>query len=317
VLYGATNIDSALTITTEQIFIGWDPQTGPVYETINHASFELSNINGTNGFRINGSFENEQIGDVNSAGDVDNDGFSDILISSTNLNTSYLIYGNSAFQADFNLSDIDGNNGIKFRDADGADNSSLTTSGDVNMDGYDDLLFGFGAAVVNGKDRAGKTYLVYGNDRSTIQSGMDAEFTYELSELDGSDGLVFNGIDKDDYSGGSVSTAGDFNNDGYDDLLIGARWADPNGTTSGESYIIYGRDSFETLIESVDIAVRRESSLPQPNVSSEFNLSLINSQLQGMSQAMASFRPDSAGGMDGTNTFQEDESQGYITAPSV
>jgi len=53
---------------------------------------------------------------------------------------------------------------------------------------------------------------------------------------------VINGITTSDLSGSSVSTAGDVNGDGYDDLLVGAYFADPHGGNSGESYIIYGTD---------------------------------------------------------------------------
>ena len=42
------------------------------------------------------------------------------------------------------------------------------------------------------------------------------------------------------YSGYSVSSAGDINGDGYDDLIIGAIYADPNGTSSGSSYVVFG-----------------------------------------------------------------------------
>ncbi|MEQ9000487.1 MAG: integrin alpha [Coleofasciculus sp. B1-GNL1-01] len=62
-----------------------------------------------------------------------------------------------------------------------------------------------------------------------------------LSELDGSNGFVINGIDQRDRSGRSVSGAGDINGDGIDDLIIGAFGADPNGNlAAGETYVVFG-----------------------------------------------------------------------------
>ena len=51
----------------------------------------------------------------------------------------------------------------------------------------------------------------------------------DLSTLNGSNGFRLDGIDADDYSGFSVSQAGDVNGDGFDDLIIGAYGADPGG----------------------------------------------------------------------------------------
>ncbi len=62
----------------------------------------------------------------------------------------------------------------------------------------------------------------------------------ELSSLDGNSGFVLNGVTSGDYSGQSVSAAGDVNGDGVDDLLIGAHRADPNGDRSGASYVVFG-----------------------------------------------------------------------------
>jgi hypothetical protein len=60
---------------------------------------------------------------------------------------------------------------------------------------------------------------------------------------DGSLGFVLTGIDTSDFSGTSVSAAGDVNGDGIDDVIVGAQGADPGGGESGEgeSYVVFGR----------------------------------------------------------------------------
>ena len=59
--------------------------------------------------------------------------------------------------------------------------------------------------------------------------------TIELSDLDGKNGFVLNGVSSGDQSGYSVSAAGDVNGDGFADVLVGAVYADPNGAYSGAS----------------------------------------------------------------------------------
>ena len=62
-----------------------------------------------------------------------------------------------------------------------------------------------------------------------------------LSALDGTSGFAFTGIDRYDNSGFSVSSAGDVNGDGYDDLIIGATGADPNEAfNAGETHVVFG-----------------------------------------------------------------------------
>ena len=57
---------------------------------------------------------------------------------------------------------------------------------------------------------------------SSSAPAVDLAASFDLSSLNGSNGFVLNGIDEDDFSGGSVSSAGDVNGDGFDDLIIGA-----------------------------------------------------------------------------------------------
>ena len=65
----------------------------------------------------------------------------------------------------------------------------------------------------------------------------------ELSSLNGLNGFRLDGAAGGDRSGFSVASAGDVNGDGFADLIIGASGADPNGGSSGSSYVVFGKAS--------------------------------------------------------------------------
>ena len=121
-------------------------------------------------------------------------------------------------------------NGIDANDFSGG---SVSSAGDINGDGIDDVT------ISGGVD---EDYVVFGSN-SGFSSSLD------LSTLDGTNGFVISGTFPS-----SVSGAGDINADGIDDLIIGESGADLNGNSlAGVSYVVFGRAASPVLKGDVDM----------------------------------------------------------------
>lgn len=218
----------------------------------------LANVaEGIGGFAILGEGFNDFLGrSVSGTGDVNGDGYADLLVGASGANPndasdsgrSYVVFG-GASESPVSLASIaEGLGGFAIDGEAATDSSGLSVSGagDVNGDGYADLLVGAPGAA-NGASFSGKSYVVFGG---FLESPVSL-----ASVAAGTGGFAINGESAGDVSGLSVSGAGDVNGDGYADLLVGARDADPNGASrSGRSYVVFG-GAVESPVSLVSIAV--------------------------------------------------------------
>ncbi|MBH8554919.1 cadherin-like domain-containing protein [Nostocaceae cyanobacterium CENA357] len=197
----------------------------------------------------------------------------------------------------FNLSTLNGSNGFFINGFAAAAFSgrSVSSAGDINGDGIDDLIIG--AVSPSYGSYSGQSYIVFGKS-----SGFSASL--ELFTFNSSNGFLINGINAGDFSGSSVSSAGDINGDGIDDLIIGASRADPNGVTySGQSYVVYGNPApvldLNGNSSGIDFSTTF-SGTPVSIVNSDFSLSDNSTTLVGATITITNLLDGAAESLDAT-----------------
>ena len=197
--------------------------------------FDLSSLNGSNGFRIIGWEYWENAGTLaGGAGDLNADGIDDVYVSADDANAInsgnvYIVYGkDGVFPADIVTNQITQNIGFTIKGAAADDNLGISVAPleDINSDGINDIVMGGWYA----NNQKGGAYVIYGTVGNTYTN-------LSVSNLNGSNGFAVEGNLVGDFFGSVVGDAGDLNHDGIHDLFIGAR----KESNVGKLYVIYGK----------------------------------------------------------------------------
>ncbi len=165
---------------------------------------------------------------VNTAGDINGDGFADIIIGAPKYTIEgnkggavFVYYGSAAGLPDQPDWIMGGERkGSEF-------GFTVSTAGDVNGDTFDDVIIGAYEYTTDDANTSheGRAYVYYGSSSGLSTTAAD---------------WVLTGTHSGENFGYAVATAGDVNNDGYDDVIVGARHYPQDDKLVGAAMLFYG-----------------------------------------------------------------------------
>lgn len=210
------------------------------------ADIDLLSLNISKGFRITGAATNDNSGKyVSAAGDFNNDGIDDFLTGAifgvpngrSQAGILYVFYGKTGgYSAHIDLA-TDFTSSMGFMIYGGSQTGWLGSAhapiGDFNGDGISDIVLAAYNSAYNGINGVGQVYVLYGKTGG-YQATLDL-----ISGLDSSQGFTISGTVNNERCGVFLSSAGDFNKDGLDDIIFTCINGGP--ASGGIVHLVYGQ----------------------------------------------------------------------------
>lgn len=177
--------------------------------------------------------------------DINNDGLKDIIFGA--FCEAYVIFGRPEGFADIHINTLSSNERFKITHSlcNNTDLIRVSNAGDFNNDGIDDIMIGCIFDRPLNRFVAGSVYILFGHSGNFSDIDLNS-FT------SGSQGLKILGAEPTDSIGGSLSSAGDFNADGIDDVMI-TKGHYSSSANRKKLYVIYGRNK-TTTFQDLDLA---------------------------------------------------------------
>jgi len=254
--------DNQIGIGVSYVIYGWRQPSNEAVRSVDLAPFvrqsdDDDDDDRRDGFAIFGIDNTTTMTVVSQAGNVNNDAFDDILIGKPdttvqeadgsvlpNAGAVYVILGKRNSNR-VELREIaEGNNAgfvINGFEANSHFGAAIASAGNVNDDNLDDFIVGAPDANLLGEN-IGQAFVIFGFE--TPDEGRIEPVDLALIAQSEGAGFVINGANDGDELGFSVNIAGDVNDDGRTDIIVGAPRADALGVAeTGAAYVVFGKSS--------------------------------------------------------------------------